>query len=155
MTNSLKGHGGWHLSQQRPGWSLGLQLAHTQLQAVRRKREARAGQSVIRIVTGPKVECFFSRTRKSYRIPMPHKAHRVPTANSFSWALRYTCVRCNKEPFPRVSNIIHVLSRWSKWRSADNRGEMATPLLPFQGLPENMLFLDCQSPMGNLTKPEM
>lgn len=55
------------------------------------------------MVTGPKVE-FFSRTGKSYRIPLTHRAYRVPTArnaNSFSWALRHTCVisEATKSPF--------------------------------------------------------
>lgn len=54
----------------------------------------------IRMVTGPKVE-FFSRTGKSYRIPLTHRAYKVPTANSCSWAFRHTCVisDARKNPF--------------------------------------------------------
>lgn len=54
----------------------------------------------IRMVTGPKVEFFFSRTG-NYRIPLTHRAYKVPTANSFSWAFRHTCVisDARKSPF--------------------------------------------------------
>lgn len=45
MTNSLESYGGQHLSQERPEWNPVLQLAHTQLQAVRRKLSFGKAQS--------------------------------------------------------------------------------------------------------------
>lgn len=76
--------------------------------------EKREDRVQIRTLTGPKVK-FFSRTGEVLQNPSDPQGPRGSHSKFFQLGSQaHLChFRGKEEPFPRVSNIIHVLSSWS------------------------------------------